>query len=209
MAVRNAYILSGVLHLAVIGLILISARFPASMPKQLLRYRPVKLVAVPGKPEPTLVKAAEQPKQAKTEAKPKAKPVQKSIAKKTLTGKAEQKAEKNTPSEPTVGGGSNQLRLEGADFPYPYYLSNIQIKILTNFKPIISSKEAKGLKAVVYFQIDRRGRISDVKLEGKSGHFLFDQEAQRAVLRSNPLPALPPAFATDRLGVHFEFVGSD
>jgi TonB family protein len=221
---RNAYILSGGLHLLVISLMLLLASGPPTQIRHLTRYQPVRLVSLPGKPGPTPVKE-EVKKEAPAPVKPKEKP-------KTETKPAETKTEQKTVSTKTTSktdtktstevkgesaaeatgsgeGGEGGIRLDGARFPYPYYLNNIQIKILSNFKPVIRAKEAKGLKAVVYFVIGRSGRISDVKLESKSDHFLFDQEAQRAVLRSNPLPALPPAFGSDKLGVHFEFVASD
>lgn len=221
---RNAYIVSGVLHFLIISLMLMLASRPPTQIKRLTRYQPVRLVTLPGKPGATPVqekvkqetpppikpkeKAKKETKPAETKAEPK------TISTKTTTEtetkpKTGIKGESAAEAKGIGEGGEGGIRLDGARFPYPYYLNNIQIKILSNFKPVISAKEAKGLKAVVYFIIGRSGRISDVKLESKSGHFLFDQEAQRAVLRSNPLPALPPAFGSDKLGVHFEFVASD
>lgn len=204
MVARSAYCFSAALHLAVIGLILLLAQRPPSQVKPLLRYQPVRLVVLPGKPGPAPTKTSTKAETKPIRAKPKTKvkPAVKGTAKKQTTAKSREETGEGE-------GGSGSVRLDGANFPYPYYLSNIQIKILSNFKPVIRAKETKGLKAVVYFLVDRSGRISEVKLEDKSGHFLFDQEAQRAVLRSSPLPALPPAFGSDRLGVHFEFVASE
>jgi colicin import membrane protein len=218
MPARNATVLSGLLHLAAIGLILLFASKPPSGTQLPVRYRPVRLVALPGKPGVTQAAPEVKPKEratTKAKAKEKVKPKPKAKQKVTTSpsskarATAEAKPETKSTTPGTGEGGQGGVRLDGASFPYPYYLSNIQIKILSNFKPVIRAREAKGLKAVVFFIINRSGRISDVKLEQKSGHFLFDQEAQRAVLRSNPLPALPPAFGSDRLGVHFEFVASD
>ncbi len=231
---RRAYIYSAGLHFAALALLLLLAQLPAQQSRFTRRYQPVRLVAPPGMPGPSAKPAPEE--QAKSEApaqKPqtaerrvaektdKAKPIAKSESKPTTTPKAagkespggKQQTQQQTGTSTVTGtgigaGGGSSLQLDGANFPYPYYLSNIQIKILSNFKPTIGAKQAKELKAVVYFMIEKSGKISNVKLEEKSGHFLFDQEAQRAVLRSNPLPALPPAFGSDRLGVHFEFVGT-
>lgn len=214
MAVRNAYIMSGVLHLAVMGLILMLAQRPPSPVRPVLRYQPVRLVAAQQRSGPVPVAETKKQPTVPERVKPKApakvetKPEKTEVTEKS-TAKPKAKSVESTEARSEGGGGSDNLRLDGVHFPYPYYLSNIQIKILSNFKPVISKRDAEGLKAVVFFLIDRSGRISDVKLENKSGHFLFDQEAQRAVLRSNPLPALPPAFGTDQLGVHFEFVASD
>lgn len=217
---RNSYIVSLALHLAAIGLVLMLATRPATQIRSLQRYQPVRLVAPQGRPGPSLgqtkVEPAKPPVQTKTEPKAKPLPKAKESEKQQISTKGQERTKKTGEAAPQTGtkgstpgtGGVDNLRLDGANFPYPYYLSNIQIKILSNFKPVISAKEAEGLKSIVFFIINRNGNISDVKLESKSGHFLFDQEAQRAVLRSNPLPALPPAFGSDRLGVHFEFVAS-
>jgi len=222
MVVRNANIVSGFLHLAAITLLLIFAANPNGKLQQPLRYRSVKLVTLPGQPGAAAVQPKVEPAKpktipAKTQDKPKDKPKPKTetkpVQKQATTSKSETaetgKAETAKATEGTGEGGHGGMSLDGANFPYPYYLSSLQIKILSNFKPALSAREAQGLKAVVFFVIDRSGRISDVKLESKSGHFLFDQEAQRAVYRSNPLPALPPAFGSDKLGVHFEFVASE
>jgi colicin import membrane protein len=231
---RRAYIYSAGLHFAALALLLLLAQLPAQQSQIPRRYQPVRLVAPPGMPGPSSRtepaqqtkseapaqkpqaeerKVAEKPDKAKAVAKSETKPTtaQKVAGKESPGGKPQTQQQTGTSAVSgtgTGGGGGSSLQLDGADFPYPYYLSNIQIKILSNFKPTIGAKEAKELKAVVYFMIDKSGKISNVKLEEKSGHFLFDQEAQRAVLRSNPLPALPPAFGSDRLGVHFEFVGT-
>jgi colicin import membrane protein len=210
MAARNAYIVSGMLHLVAIGLIFLLAANPPAGLQPLVRYQPVRLVALPGEPKPVQPKprekAVEKPKP-RVESKPEKVTTAKSTTQDRTAG--ETKEEKTQAATDAGEGGQGGVRLDGAHFPYPYYLSNIQIKILSNFKPVISARDAEGLKAVVFFVINRSGRISDVKLESKSGHFIFDQEAQRAVLRSSPLPALPPAFGSDLLGVHFEFVASD
>lgn len=215
---RNAYILSGLLHAAALVLLFLMAGMTRQSLAPVRRYQPVRLVAPVGPPGSSreagrkidLTKPARpalKPKEAER-AKPAAKPADKTVSPAKGLEKGAAKEQTASAASKAGGGGGGSVNLEGANFPYPYYLSNIQIKILSNFKPTISSRQAKELKAVVFFIVDKTGRISEVKLEDKSGHFLFDQEAQRAILRSNPLPALPPAFESDRLGVHFEFVGA-
>ncbi|RJP75634.1 MAG: TonB family protein [Candidatus Zixiibacteriota bacterium] len=230
---RNAYILSGIIHLLVLGLLFAFAQMPGQPARQIRHFQPVRLVAPPGLPgpvgqgqfkaepskaQPPTPKVQETPQKVapKTDPQKVEKAPGKEVAAKTpdaapaRPSPVQTKSDKPQTAESPAGGGGGGggARLDGVNFPYPYYLSNIQIKILSNFKPAVSARDARELKTVVFFLIDKNGRISDVKLEDKSGHFLFDQEAQRAVLRSNPLPALPPAFGSDRLGVHFEFVGS-
>ena len=211
---RNAYILSGLLHIAAIALLFLMAGIVRQPLATLRRYQPVRLVTPVGMPgissksgrKVDLTKPAQPADKLKSAEKDKA--PSKNISPATGMSKGATKSETATTTSKAGSWGGGSVNLEGANFPYPYYLSNIQIKILSNFQPAISGRQAKDLKAVVFFIIDKDGRISQVKLEDKSGHFLFDQEAQRAILRSNPLPALPPAFGSDRLGVHFEFVGT-
>lgn len=215
---RSPYILSGLLHAAALILLFLMAQMPAKQLPPMRHFQPVRLLAPSGPIGPAVQagpKAEEKPnkpEQIKPKPAEKIRSTSKASLKEASIDKGKEKAAAAKPAAPATskagGGGGGSVNLDGANFPYPYYLSNIQIKILSNFKPAVSAKEAKELKAVVFFVIDKSGRISEVKLEDKSGHFLFDQEAQRAVLRSSPLPALPPAFGSDRLGVHFEFVAA-
>ena len=55
-------------------------------------------------------------------------------------------------------------------------------------------------------QIEKSGRLSEVKVETSSGNVFFDQAALRAVLAASPLAPLPREFGESTLGVHFEFV---
>jgi colicin import membrane protein len=209
---RNAYILSGILHATALALLFLMAQAPRQSLAPMRRYQPVRLVAPAGPPGPAMQAKPKTEPSKPVERKEKPQPAAKTTTKQASPVNGQDKAgTKSAQEKPAVakgGGGGGSVNLEGANFPYPYYLNNIQIKILSNFKPAVSARQAKELKAVVFFVIDKSGRISEIKLEDKSGHFIFDQEAQRAILRSNPLPALPPAFGSDRLGVHFEFVGT-
>ena len=66
-----------------------------------------------------------------------------------------------------------------------------------------------AVHCMVYFRIDRLGRVSDVRLEESSGVPFFDQSAVRAVSVASPLPPLPDAFTGATLGVHFGFQFND
>jgi TonB family protein len=57
---------------------------------------------------------------------------------------------------------------------------------------------------IIYFVVDRSGRISDSAIEKSSGMPAYDQAALRAVLASKP-PPLPNQFGSDELGIHLEF----
>jgi outer membrane biosynthesis protein TonB len=71
---------------------------------------------------------------------------------------------------------------------FEWYSHNVRMKIAGNWKhPIVP----KGTKTTVVFTIIRSGIVEDVKLEGKSDIFVYDQASIRAIQRSSPFPALP------------------
>jgi protein TonB len=57
----------------------------------------------------------------------------------------------------------------------------------------------------VMFDIQRDGSIRNVRISQSSGNFAMDQSAQRAILMSNPLPALPREFERDVATIEFWF----
>lgn len=88
------------------------------------------------------------------------------------------------------------------DFPYAYYIEQLQSLIGANWlKPNVPD----GTACTVFFQIQRSGQITDVKIEGASGLPFYDRAAARSVYAANPLPPLPPEFQGERLGVHLRF----
>lgn len=103
--------------------------------------------------------------------------------------------------------GNTGTNVPGAiEFPDPYYLQIIQNKVTGNWDPakgILGQK--KELDLMVYFTIDRKGKISDIQVEDSSGSGLLDQSALRAVQLSNPFPPLPSVFKEELLKVHFRF----
>ena len=96
------------------------------------------------------------------------------------------------------------VRLDVKSFEFPYYLAAIQRKIQQNFQAS-RLPGVRRLEAVVYFRIDRAGRVTRMEIEEDSGNPIFDLSARRALERSNPLPPLPDGFRQEYLGVHFEF----
>jgi TonB family protein len=61
------------------------------------------------------------------------------------------------------------------------------------------------MKAVIYFKIQKDGRITDIAVKTSSGEQLFDQQAVRAVSLADPLAPLPDGYSDTDLGVYFEF----
>lgn len=116
------------------------------------------------------------------------------------------------PGQGPVGGGregdkpTGPITLEGgADFPFAFYISAIEKKIGKNWRPPDLSTRAKP-KVLVYFRIDKNGRLSDIRVEESSGIAFVDRSALSAVTVSSPLPPLPDEFEGRSLGVHYTFV---
>lgn len=62
-----------------------------------------------------------------------------------------------------------------------------------------------GQISKVSFTIQRNGSVTNVQLSQKSGDYLLDTSATRAVLDSNPMPSLPPDFPRNEATVEFSF----
>lgn len=101
--------------------------------------------------------------------------------------------------------GTNRLKIDTQDFPFAWYLNLMRFRIKDNWKP--PPGHQKKQSAIVSFRVLRNGKISNIKVERSSGHFIFDQAAQRAIHYASPLPPLPPEFYENHLSVHIEFEG--
>jgi len=103
-----------------------------------------------------------------------------------------------------TGGYSSELQLDVENFEFTYYLVAVRNKVSLNWNPPAGlSAPAGAIRTVMFFRIQRNGRITDLKIETPSGVAFFDQSALRAVSRSEPFPPLPRGFADSSLGVHF------
>jgi TonB family protein len=103
-------------------------------------------------------------------------------------------------------GFSSQLQLDIENFEFSYYLVAVRNKVSSNWSPPAGlGTQTTKARTVVYFKIQRGGKIGDLKTETPSGIVLFDQSALRAVVRSEPFPPLPGGFPGGSLGVHFGF----
>jgi TonB family protein len=102
----------------------------------------------------------------------------------------------------TTGGGQGTGGyLDVGNFCCPEYLETMRMLITRNWR---SQQRAQGT-VQVKFTIQRNGALTDVELEKRSGYFVLDTEAQRAILLTKQLPPLPPAFTEDHLTVHLIF----
>ena len=100
-----------------------------------------------------------------------------------------------------VQGGTGLVGELDGNFPFMWYLQQVQGTITGNWNRISS---AQG-RVQVYFRIRREGRLEAVRIEIPSGNAGLDQSALLAVRRSDPLPRLPDGFEGSTLGVRFWF----
>ncbi|NIR48165.1 TonB C-terminal domain-containing protein [candidate division KSB1 bacterium] len=101
---------------------------------------------------------------------------------------------------------NKNVKLDVEEFPFSYYLAVIQTRVQSNWEPPSPpARSSISRKVVVFFKIQRNGRITDITLETSSGDYVFDQAAVRAVTLANPLPPLPVDFRAPELPVHYEF----
>lgn len=101
---------------------------------------------------------------------------------------------------PTTGS----ISLDVSDFPFTYYLRQIQAKISERWAPPRAATVG-GERAIILFEIGRDGQIKEPSLERSSGNALYDQSALRAVMEASPFPPLPPEFKASSLRIHFGF----
>ncbi len=102
---------------------------------------------------------------------------------------------------PTTSG---PISLDVSDFPFTYYLRQLQSKISQSWAPPRAAT-AGGERAIVVFEIGRDGQIKEPAVEKSSGNRIYDQSALRAVMEASPFPPLPPEFRAPSLRVHFGF----
>jgi TonB family protein len=102
-------------------------------------------------------------------------------------------------------GLRGQVSVDANDFEFTYYLVLVRNKIAQNWSPPTGAGVGATTRAVVYFRIERDGSIQGPVIESGSGVDFFDRTALRAVMLSDPLPALPLGYTGADLGVHFGF----
>jgi TonB family protein len=120
----------------------------------------------------------------------------------TETSKTQTQEKQGLPEGVELGSEFGSARLDAAGFDSPYYLNIVFSKIRRSWDNPLES--ADTISCIIYFVIDRRGKISDSAIESSSGLSAYDQAALRAVLGSKP-PPLPNQFGSEELGIHLEF----
>ncbi|MDD5491725.1 MAG: TonB family protein [bacterium] len=218
--IKRALLLSLCLHITLF--LVTGPRFQ----RKTMRYwisSPVELVSLPSA-ETTTTKPVEQVKPVPE--KKKVKEIKKAKAKKAEPRKeivvvklkdkiAEPKPEAKTvaaaaPEPVPVAAAPAPVKTQSTaivpdvtDFPFLYYLNIIQKKVTANWN--FDYEGVVHKKVVVFFKIDKAGKVYDQKVEQSSGISFLDQSALRAVLLSSPFPPLPEEYSGNFLGVHFGF----
>lgn len=100
------------------------------------------------------------------------------------------------------GVGSGSTSPFGARFGW--YEQLLRERVARNWRSQDLDSRIQNRVAVM-FDIQRDGSIQNVRVSQSSGNFTLDQSAQRAILASNPLPALPPEFERNTATIEFWF----
>lgn len=104
-----------------------------------------------------------------------------------------------------VGDEPVNVQLDGANFAFPEYLSNIIRQVHRYWRP---PADGRALSAEVSFVIHRDGRVSDIDWIRRSGSGSFDLLARGAVEaagRDRAFGPLPEGYPRDALRVSFFF----
>jgi TonB family protein len=105
---------------------------------------------------------------------------------------------------PGGGGSGGQLGMD--NFPYAYYLQNIQDRISSRwFQSLVDPGVSGTFQTTVYFRIFRDGTISDVEVKESSGLPSLDLSAKRAIINAAPFPPLPTDYDESYLGIRLIF----
>jgi TonB family protein len=107
------------------------------------------------------------------------------------------------------GAGEGGLSFgEGGDFGerYGWYVASVRNRISSNWLlSTISPSILRAPRLYMTFTILRDGTVTNVEITQSSGLPEVDRSALRAVLASNPLPALPSDYAGNRVKVNLYF----
>jgi protein TonB len=108
----------------------------------------------------------------------------------------------------TPGGTGGVSMGEGNSFGqrYAWYVASMRSRISANWLlTTISPTIVSAPRVYLTFEIQRDGTITNVQITQSSGTPEVDRSALRAILASNPLPALPPDYSGGSINVQFYF----
>ncbi|MGB9721744.1 MAG: TonB family protein [bacterium] len=204
-------LLSVILHFLLFGTIALSSRSSfKSIPKMevyKVSLAPLPQPKIAGVPEtPVEPPAIKEPEKKPKEKKP---PEEKKFVVKKETKEAKQTKETKQ-TKKGLPDGLPDIRPQiytgsGRGFTYSYYLNILLNKIGQNWNNPYRDKDII-LKSIVYFEVDKNGVISNIRIEEDSGDEVYNESTIRAVALAKKLPPLPEEFSDDYLKVHLEFL---
>jgi periplasmic protein TonB len=106
------------------------------------------------------------------------------------------------------GQGTGALEVGDGAFGTQYgtYVNAMRQKISNNwYESMVDASVPPGSRVTLTFDILRNGNIDALRIVESSGSRSLDTSAQRAILRSSPLGALPATFRGSRISVRFWF----
>lgn len=92
------------------------------------------------------------------------------------------------------------------DIYFIAYVNRLENKIKSNW---ITPHGKIDKKAVIIFEVDKNGKISNISLSYPSGDKEFDEIALSAVSASSPLEAFPETIKNDKIKMEFTFCQDD
>lgn len=199
------HFISAFVHVLLFSVLLIASRSVKPIPKV-----EVYKVSIAPLPQPKILNI-EEPVQEEEIEKEKKKEIPKEKAppkEKTSVVKTEKKRLEK--SEKIIKKGLPDIKPKiytgsGRGFTYSYYLNILLNKINKNWHNPYKGKDIV-LNSTVYFEVDKKGKIYNVRLEESSGDNMYNETTIRAVTLAKKLPPLPKEFADDYLKVHLEFL---
>lgn len=210
-------LISILLHLLLFGTIALSSKSSFKSIPKIEVYK----VSLAPLPQPKILGVTETPVEPRTIKEPvkkeeeKRPPEQKKpVAKKETKQTKETKEAK--PTKETQKGlpdGLPDIRPQiytgsGRGFTYSYYLNILLNKIGQNWNNPYREKDVI-LKSIIYFEVDKNGVISNIRVEEDSGDEIYNESTVRAVALTKKLPPLPQEFSDDYLKVHLEFLTAE
>lgn len=195
---------SAFLHVMLFSLLLLGSRSVKPIPKVEI-YK----VSIAPLPQPKILSVEEPVVEEEKKEEIKQTPKEKAPPKEDASSKKPE-VKKTQPSEKKVKKGLPDIKPKiytgsGRGFTYSYYLNILLNKINKNWHNPYKGKDIV-LKSIVYFEVDQKGNIYNVRLEGSSGDNLYNETAMRAVTLTKKLPPLPKELSDDFLKVHLEFL---
>ena len=138
-------------------------------------------------------------------------PVESKVSTKTADAVEKKSVEKEIKKEDEAAAAQLNKQKTGGTidikkFPYEWYLIAMESKIYGNWDTLmVSTLSSSAIRVLIYFQIDKNGKLKAVKVEESSNDEFIDKSALEAVKMSEPFPPLPPGYKEDILEVHFGF----